>query len=71
MGHFTGINFSTDNNPQSSDSRFGEGVGGADALISHDPNADMCHLQGSLKEVWFETSVAMLLTFSSSLSFEH
>ena len=45
MGHFTGINFSTDSdNLKSTDSRLGEGVSGTDALISTNPNADMCHL---------------------------
>ena len=45
MGHFTGINFSTDSdNLKSTDSRLGEGVSGTDALISTNPNADICHL---------------------------
>ena len=44
MGHFIGITFSTDRNLQPSDSRLGEGVSGTDALISHNPNMDICHL---------------------------
>jgi len=44
VGHFTGINFSTDDNLQSSDSRLGEGVSGTDTPDNHNPTMDSCHL---------------------------
>ena len=45
MGHFTGISPATvQDNLQSNNHRLGEGVSGANAPESHDPNRDMCHL---------------------------
>ena len=62
MGHFTGINFSTENNLQSSNSKLGKGVSGTDVLNSHNPNMETCRLLGSLK-AQFKMSAMTLSPF--------
>ena len=47
MGHFTGVSPATEeDNLQSDNHRSGEGVSGANAPETHNPDRDMCHLWG-------------------------